>query len=957
MKATWVQTNFNAGEWTPLAWGRFDLAKYKNGLAECKNFTPTQQGGLTRRPGTRAVSAVKDSSYAPRLQRFEFSITQAYVLEFGNNYIRFFANDGQLLNAAHTEWSGTGATAWYTATTYAAGDVRAYGGLVYLCLLPHTSGAFATDLASGNWLRTYLHNLGDLVTVTVGAVKTNYRCITAHDGSGVFATDYASGYWNTLGVVGTPVEVATTYTSSQIWSLDFEQSADTLYIAAANHAPAKLQRFGTDAWGLTTLSPLDGPYLSVNITTTTMTPSGTSGTVTVTASDVAGINNGVGFRASDIGRVLRLKCGGVWLWGVVSQVTGPTTCKWAINSGNGAQIGEAATATANVSGGSVFTVSISNGGSGYGASPPSVSFLPTPTVRGTGHVTVVGGVVTAIAIDTAGSGYAGGTGDVTVVLSQTGGGTGATFHATYNAGVLSTAVVLTGGSGYSSGTKVAFLGGGAGGGSGAVAYASVANGVVTSIIVSVTGTGYTGGADVALTAPALLVPATTLFWRLGLWNSTDGYPSCVNFHQDRLWWAGATSTPGRVDASNSGDYENMAPSNQDGTVVDSNALNFTLNAGSVNAIRWMMSDEVGLLIGTAGSEWSIAPSTTQQAITATNVNAKQMTSYGSAIVTPLRVGKATLFVQRTGRKLRELFYQFTYNTFQALDISLVAEHLTQSGIKQFTQQLAPQQITWIVRNDGKLVAMTYDKDQEICGWHQHRLGGFSDSAQTADPLAESVVCIPAPGIQRDEVWLVAKRYINGAVVRYVEVMDKMWEDGDTTANCCFLDCSESYNAAGGTTVTNLDWLKGQTVGVLTDGAVHPDCVVNSAGDITLNWAATTVQVGLKYTSSFRTLPIEAGGADGPSQGKLKRVYLSVVRFFQSVGMSAGSNDFGVTSYPQPFRTSTDPMSGPIGLYDGDKRWAYEGTYLSEGQVYFETSDPLPCNITMVMAKVDTQDYT
>ena len=74
-------------------------------------------------------------------------------------------------------------------------------------------------------------------------------------------------------------------------------------------------------------------------------------------------------------------------------------------------------------------------------------------------------------------------------------------------------------------------------------------------------------------------------------------------------------------------------------------------------------------------------------------------------------------------------------------------------------------------------------------------------------------------------------------------------------------------------------------------------------------------------------------------------------------MSAGSNDYGTTSYPQPFRTSADPMSGPVGLYDGDKRWAYEGTYLSEGQVYFETSDPLPCNITMVMAKVDTQDYT
>ncbi len=856
MKATWVQTSFNAGEWTPLAYGRFDLAKYKNGLAECKNFAPTQQGGLTRRPGTRAVSAVKDSSYAPRLQRFEFSITQAYVLEFGNNYIRFFANDGQLTNSS------------------------------------------------------------------------------------------------------VPYEVTTTYTASEVWELNFAQSADTLYITHPNHPPTKLQRVRatpTHLWTLTTISFLDGPYLGVNTTNTTMIPSATSGTVTVTASSTTGINAGVGFRTSDVGRMLRLKCGGVWLWGTIASRISATKITWTITSSNGQQLPATAKAVANVSGGSVFTVSITDGGSGYSAQPPSVTFTQPTTTTATAHISSVDGTgkITGVVLDTGGSGYYT---DPVVTVSGGTGGHGALLYAHTSGGVVISLYVGDGGIGYSASDGIGFAGGGATTGTSCVAYASVSNGVVTSITVMVTGTGYTTAPDVVLSAPAPVVASTTTFWRLGNWNSTDGYPSCVNFHQDRLWWAGATSTPGRVDASNSGDYENMAPSNQDGTVVDSNALSFTLNAGAVNAIRWMMSDEWGMLIGTAGSEWAIAPSSTQQAITPTNVNAKQMTSYGSAAVTPLRVGKATLFIQRTGRKLRELFYQFTYNTFQALDISLVAEHLTQSGIKQFAQQLAPQQITWIVRNDGKLVAMTYDKDQEICGWHQHSLGGFSDAAQTLEPLVESVVSIPAPGIQRDEVWLLVKRYINGAVVRYVEVMDKFWENGDTTTNCCFLDCSEAYAAAGGTTVTNLDWLKGQTVGVLTDGAVHPDCVVDSNGDITLTRAATTVQVGLKYTSSFRTLPIEAGGADGPSQGKLKRVYLAVVRLFQSVGLTAGSNDFGITSYPQPFRTSADPMSGPVGLYDGDKRWAYEGTYLSEGQVYFETSDPLPCNITMVMAKVDTQDY-
>ena len=847
-RATWVQTNFNGGEWTPLAFGRFDLAKYKNGLAECLNFCPTQQGGLTRRPGTRYVAAVKDSSYAPRLQRFEFSINQAYVLEFGNNYIRFYANDGQLQN------------------------------------------------------------------------------------------------------VGVPVEVVTPYSSSDVWNLSFAQSADTLYISHPNYAPRKLQRVSAYVWTLTVISFLDGPYLPINVTATTLVPSGTSGTVTVTASSIVGINGGVGFRATDVGRMLRLKCGGVWLWGTIATYVDTTHVTWTIQAPNGQQLPITAKAVANVSGGSVFTCSVTEGGSGYGAQPPSVTFSPKPAVAATAHLVVSGGVITSVVLDTGGSGYGS-----DPIISVTSSGTGALLYAHVSGGAVVAIYVGTGGTGYSSADPVVITGGGSGGGSGAVGFATVTNGVVTGITMSVTGTGYGAAPDVVLSAPTALVPSTTTFWRLGEWNSVDGYPNAVIFHQDRLVWAGAANTPGRIDASNSGDYENMAPTNMDGSVVDSNALAFSLNAGSVNAIRWLMSDEWGMLAGTAGGEWVIAPSTTQQAITPTNVNAKQLGNYGSSSTTPIRVGKATLFVQRTTRKLREMVYQFMYSTFQTLDISLVSEHLTQSGLKQISVQLAPQQIVWLARNDSRLVGMTYDKDQEICGWHQHTLGGYSDSAQTLPARVESLAIIPAPSIQRDEVWLVVNRYINGSTRRTIEVMAKMWEDGDTTPNCVFVDSSASYSGVPTTTVSGLTWLAGQTVGVLTDGAVHPDCVVDSTGHITLVWSASVVQVGLKYTSRATTLRMEAGGADGPSQGKLKRIYRAVVRFFQSVGLSMGSSTEGVTVYPETFRTSADPMSGPVGLFDGDKRWAYEGTWDTEGQITFETSDPLPCNITMLMAQLETQD--
>ena len=849
-RSTWVQSNFNGGEWSPLAWGRYDLAKSKNGLALCQCYIPMQQGGLTRRPGFLYVANVKDSTYAPRLQRFEFSITQAYVMELGNLYSRFYTKDGQLQNT------------------------------------------------------------------------------------------------------GAPVEATTPYLAADVWSLNFAQSADTLYIAHGKYPPAKLQRASAYVWNYTPITFLDGPYLPVNTTATTLTPtqatastggtasfagtvmtlvaaptvgsialnqtvwgvgllwnanitilaltggvlnapgstyqiSVSSGTVSTTAittyagvapgttcpvvaSGTTGINGGAGFRATDVGRALRIKCGGVWLWGTISVVTDTKNISWAVAAATGAQVPTTATASANISGGSVFGVTVTNGGGGYAAQPPSVTFA-------------------------------------------------------------------------------------GGGGSGAVGYANLTNGVVTSVTISVTGSGYTSAPSVSFTTPAGIVPSSTTFWRLGLYNSTDGYPTTVIFHQDRLIWGGAPNSPGRLDGSNSGDYENYAPTNLDGTVVDSNAISYTLNAGQVNAIQWLGSDEQGLLVGTAGGEWAISPGNASQALTPSNVNARLMGNYGSAAVPPLRVGKQTLFIQRTGRKIRELTYQFMYNTFQALDISLLGEHLTKGGLKQMALQLAPQQIVWVARKDGALVAFTYDKDQETLGWHRQPVGGFSDAAQTLPALVESVASMPAPDITRDEVWAVVNRYVNGQTQRTIEVMGKMWEDGDVVQNANFLDSSARYTGAPTTTVSGLTWLAGQPVGVLVDGAVHSDCVVSSAGAITLNYAGSNIFVGLKYTSAGRTLNIESGGADGPSQGKTKRAIRAMFKFFQSIGMSLGSATPGVGVDAKPWRSDSDPMGSQVALFDGYKRWSYDGTWSDTGDIYFEVSDPLPSNITQIVVQLDTQD--
>ncbi|MCP5016230.1 MAG: hypothetical protein GY938_13305, partial [Ketobacter sp.] len=95
-RVNYLQTNFTAGEITPRLDGRVDISKYKNGVKTLENFLLLTHGGVTKRPGSMFVAEVADSSKAVRLQEFEFSTTQAYVLEFGDLTIRFYANNGRV---------------------------------------------------------------------------------------------------------------------------------------------------------------------------------------------------------------------------------------------------------------------------------------------------------------------------------------------------------------------------------------------------------------------------------------------------------------------------------------------------------------------------------------------------------------------------------------------------------------------------------------------------------------------------------------------------------------------------------------------------------------------------------------------------------------------------------------------------------------------------------------------
>jgi len=210
-------------------------------------------------------------------------------------------------------------------------------------------------------------------------------------------------------------------------------------------------------------------------------------------------------------------------------------------------------------------------------------------------------------------------------------------------------------------------------------------------------------------------------WSLGAFSDTTGHPSCVTFFEQRLVFAATLNNPQTVYFSKSGDYENM-DANIGGTIADDDSIIYTIASNQVNAIRFMTATRT-LIIGTAGGEFAVSGGGADNAITPTNILIKKQSNHGAANVDAIAVGNATLFLQRARRKIRELAYNFDVDGYIAPDMTILAEHITEGGLTQVAYQQEPNQIIYATREDGELVGLTYQREQQVTAWHRHIFGG------------------------------------------------------------------------------------------------------------------------------------------------------------------------------------------------------------------------------------------
>ena len=371
-----------------------------------------------------------------------------------------------------------------------------------------------------------------------------------------------------------------------------------------------------------------------------------------------------------------------------------------------------------------------------------------------------------------------------------------------------------------------------------------------------------------------------------------------------------------------GDYENFEEGVND-------ADSFATSIQSSNEILWIEALN-GIIVGTASDEWVIKSDNIESPLTPTKYSVQRKTSYGSAKIQPIVVHETVLCVNYTKRKLLELFIDSEYGGFKVVDLTELAENVTTGLIKGVFLQKNPDNCVWLYLEDGTLISLMYNRNQEIVAWSKH-------PAQADSEFMSGCVL---PSSNEDQVWFAVKRTINESEVAYIEVLQP--RELTDLSSSFFVD-SGIVDTGTSNTITGLDHLEGETVFALVDGAYDGEFTV-TGGSITLNTTpASKTIVGLSYASILKPMRIVSNGPDGTSLTAETRISELKVVFQNTLGARYGNdadNLFDI-DFSDSRWENTELISG---LFTGDVDVSMPNGISRQNPIIIENSKPFPMNI-------------
>lgn len=593
------------------------------------------------------------------------------------------------------------------------------------------SGASVTVPTASAWAGSTGYEVGDLVSYS----SVIYYCLTKHT-SGTLVPP-AGGLWATLGTAGDAYEVTTPYSSTDVFEVQWRQINDVVYCSHPSHPPYKLSRFADHYW---TMAAIDWTFPATrdeNVTTTTLSCSHDSGTGrTLTASaDLFDVEESPSRHVGSYW-VLRFRNPGESVQlDIEDQSTSPPVSSALECQGNWS------VSTSERWSGTVIVQRSRDSGSTWenirefdGTSDRNITASGTETDRVQIRLKFEGG---------------GKSWDDGLTTEPTGTVSDPPDFYRY----LAKATLET--------EETYFSG-----------------------VVKITAVASATSATVDIKTDLFAASTTTIYWSEGAWSDFRGYPAAVAMFEQRLAFASNDEKRQTIWFSKTDDFPNFEKG-----VNDTDAMYYTLAADEYNQIEWMVT-QARLVLGKTGGEWTIGSSDPLVPLTPTNVSVRRHSNYGSKEIPALLVNDVIFFLQRQGRKVRELTYSWEKDGYVAPDMTILSEHITEGGIINWDYQQQPDAVLWAARNDGTLLGMIYERSEEVVGWFRVVTDGTIESVATMY------------GSNQDEVWMVVNRTIDGSTARYIERFALIDTETDKEDNI-FLDSSLSVDYGAGSTIESV----------------------------------------------------------------------------------------------------------------------------------------------------------
>ena len=374
-----------------------------------------------------------------------------------------------------------------------------------------------------------------------------------------------------------------------------------------------------------------------------------------------------------------------------------------------------------------------------------------------------------------------------------------------------------------------------------------------------------------------------------VFSATRGFPKTGVFHEGRLYFGGSKSLPNALFGSKVSDFFNFLEAEG----LDDDAIFAILSSDSVNAITGIRSGR-DLQIFSTGNEFFVQQSEGQP-ITPGNLTIKAATSSGSKPnIMPVSVEGGTIFLQRSGKALREFLFSDAELSYQSNNISLLSSHLLKSPVK-----IAFRRAT--STDDGDLLMIVNGTDGSMAAYSIHRSQKVvAPSEFITDGTYEDCA------VDIDDIYVIVKRTINSNTKHYIERLD---DDRTTDASFQLFDGSSDGNKPTSTTVSGLSHLEGKTVECVRDDIFLGEKTVSS-GQITIDQVPTTyVEIGLHYDVLAKTLPAEPRLASGTMVGRKKRIVAVSPVLNQTQNIAINGNEVSLKQFPYTLDSSETSFTG------------------------------------------------